>query len=391
MKLDKLSRNSAIASLPRIWSTKSLVVLLVGGLLVTSAGCANNSTSSNSAGDAEQTEAASQAGQFNDAQVVADFADQVVLPTYQLLVERAGTLSQAVDAFVNDPTDATLSAAQEAWLATRSPWEQSEAFAFGPAESLGYDGDLDDWPVNETDVQAVLESDDPLTPESVKSLQTTQKGFHTIELLLFGTDNNKQAADFSERELQYLQALTTAFNQTATDLQASWSEGVEGNPPYREVLATAGQGSSAYPTVQAGAEEIVQGMLGCLDEVANEKIGEPLETQETLGLESRFSHSSLADFQHNIQSVQNAYLGEVPDASSSGESLSSFVAEVNPDLDAQIKQELQAALEAIATVPGPIEETLPNPDAQTQLETAKEAILTLHSTIEEQVLPLVQG
>ncbi|MDJ0690252.1 MAG: imelysin family protein [Xenococcaceae cyanobacterium MO_188.B32] len=145
-------------------------------------------------------------------------------------------------------------------------------FAFGPAASLGYDGDLDDWPVNETDLEAIINSNDSLTKEYVEGLQTTQKGFHTIELLLFGENNNKTAADFEPRKLDLLKVLTSTFQQSATDLAKSWTEGVEGNPPYREVLATAGDSDNpAYPTVDAAVEEIVQGILGCLDEVANEK------------------------------------------------------------------------------------------------------------------------
>ena len=325
------------------------------------------------------------------AVVVADFADRVVIPTYQELVAKAEELSQAIDTFVNNPTQESLESAQQTWIATRVPWEQSEAFAFGPADALGFDGDLDDWPVNETDVQALLNSSDQLTPEYVKQLQTTQKGFHTIELLLFGTDNNKQASDFSERELQYLNVLAVAFNQTANDLVESWVNGVEGNPPYREVLATAGDSSnSAYPSVEAAVEEIVQGMIGCLDEVANEKIGEPLATEETEGLESRFSQTSLNDFQNNLLSVRNAYLGSLSE-SGSDQSLSSLVAQADPQLDQQVKQELETAIEAVNAIPKPIEQNINDQQALSQMEAAQQEILTLFSTIEEDVLPLVQG
>ncbi len=259
--------------------------------------------------------------------VVTDFADNVVIPTYQQLELKAKALTKAVNTFISNPTAETLQAAQQAWIQTRYPWEQSEAFAFGPADSLGYDGDLDDWPVNETDVAAILQDKATLNEEAVKNLQTTEKGFHTIELLLFGDDNNKTAANFTERELQLLKLLTVAFEQTAIDLTKSWTTGVAGNPAYREVLATAGNSDNqAYPTVKAAVAEIVQGIMGCLDEVANEKIGEPLDTKETEGLESRFSHSSLKDFQNNIQSVANAYLGRVSDTSTNGKSLSDLVA-----------------------------------------------------------------
>ena len=363
-------------------------------LLVLSSGCSGNlsdkNVDSSSNNSQSQTLTNASSSDINVA-IVRDFAQQVIIPTYKQLVGKAEKLSQSIDIFISNPSEETLKAAQNDWLAARFPWEQSEAFAFGPADSLGYDGDLDDWPVNEIDVQAVIESNDELTPEYIANLQTTQKGFHTIELLLFGVDSKKKATDFSQRELEYLKALTIAFNQTANELVKSWVEGVKGNPPYQEVLATAGDKDNvAYPTVGAAVEEIVQGMIGCLDEVANEKIGEPLETKNTEGLESRFSHSSLNDFNNNLHSVKNAYLGEVPDARTKGKSLSLLVAQVNPKLDEQIKGEMQAALDALEAIPAPIEDKITDEEALAKMKTAKKAILTLFSTIEKKLLPLVQ-
>ena len=324
--------------------------------------------------------------------VINDFADNVVIPTYQQLVLRAETLSKAVDAFVSSPNNETLAVAQLAWRATRTPWEQSEAFAFGPAESLGYDGDLDDWPVNQTDVLAILKSKIALSPGVIENLQTTQKGFHTIEYLLFGLDNDKDATDFTPRELELLKLLADAFNQTAKDLTQSWVSGVKGNPPYRQVLVTAGNPQNpAYQTRQAAIEEIVQGIMGCLDEVGNEKIGEPLKTKETLGFESRFSHTSLDDFKNNILSVENAYLGRVAIARTQGNSLSDLIAAANPSLDKQVKQELKDAIAALEAVPDPVEPTLTDAEAIAMLTKAQTAVLTAFTTFEEDVLPLVQS
>jgi putative iron-regulated protein len=324
--------------------------------------------------------------------IITDFVDLTIIPTYDRLLGQAMVLKTSVDRFVANPTSENLKAARVAWLAARTPWEQSEAFAFGPASSLGYDGDLDDWPVNETDVTAILKSSDRLTLEYVADLQTTQKGFHTIELLLFGEDNNKTASDFSPRKIQLLKLLTEAFAVTSQDLVTSWVDGIAGNPPYREVFITAGERNNpAYLTRKAALEEIVQGMMGCLDEVANEKIGVPLTDKTTDDLESRFSHSSLSDFKNNLQSVANAYWGGLPDRHSRGVSISDFVARADANLDRQIKQEMNAAIAAVAAIPDPIEPQIADTDALEKLATAKEAILQLFSTMEENVLPLVQS
>jgi putative iron-regulated protein len=234
----------------------------------------------------------------------------------------------------------------------------------------------------------VLDSQTPLTADYLASLQTGQKGFHTIAFLLFGSNNDKQLDDFTPRDLEYLQAVSTVFDQTATALLTSWTEGVNGNPPYRDEFVKAGSSSNAYLTQNAAAEELVQGIMGLLDELANAKMGEPLEAQNPFLLEARFSHSSLDDFKANLRSVEITYLGVAETAN--GRGLSSFVASVDPALDRFVQQQIQAAQSAVAAIPGPIETTLCDPAAQPKIEAAMGSIMSLFNTFEQQVLPLVQ-
>ncbi len=129
-----------------------------------------------------------------DPEIITHFADDVVVPTYQQMATRLGDLDTAVQAFAADRTAAKFTAAQEAWLAARTPWEQSEAFLFGPVESYGYDAAIDSWPVNRSDLDAVLASNDAFTPAYVHNLQETQKGFHTLEYLLFGREPHEEGS-----------------------------------------------------------------------------------------------------------------------------------------------------------------------------------------------------
>ncbi|NJM66847.1 MAG: peptidase M75 [Acaryochloris sp. RU_4_1] len=376
----QISRVSSVAR--GISITSALAMCLLIGT-----GCQEASKSGTEANQEQSTNAPAQSGQT----LVAAFPEQVVIPTYERLVTQSEKMVTAVDAFVANPSDSALKAAQEAWTEARVPWEQSEAFAFGPATSLGYDGDLDDWPVNETDVTAVIKDTKPINLEFVSSLQTTQKGFHTLELLLFGAENNKKAADFSPREREYLKTLAAAFDQTAKALKQSWTEGVQGKPAYKTVLATAGEkDNTAYPTKKAAVEEVVQGIIGCLDEVGNEKIGVPLKAKTTDDLESRFSHTSLADFKNNVQSAQIAYLGGTATEGPQQNSLSAWVAKNNPELDTQVQKELEAALTALEAVPDPVEKNMTDAAALAKLKTAQEAVLTSFATFEGKVLPLVK-
>jgi uncharacterized iron-regulated protein len=327
---------------------------------------------------------------FDDRQVVVDFADQVVVPTYELLDTRATALDEAIAALAADPNETTLAAARTAWIEARRPWEQSEGFLFGPVDSFGYDPALDSWPVNNTDLDAVLAGDDEFTAEYVASLAETQKGFHTIEYLLFGLGGSKTAGDLTERELDYASAIAHELANVADALASSWTESIDERPPYRDVLATAGEPeNTAYPSLTAAAQEILDGMIGICDEVANGKIADPYDAQDPTLEESRFSDNSLEDFTNNLRGVENAYLGRVADAGTSGRGLTVWVAAQDPQLDARVKAEIAAALAALAAIPPPFREAILDPAAADEIEAAQAAIRTLQATLEGDVLPLV--
>lgn len=342
-------------------------------------------------GEGETTTDLKWGGKFSDRAVMVNFADRVVLPKYQEFATTSTALSQALETFASNPSAETLDAARKAWSESRAAWEKTESFAFGPAGSLGYDGALDTWPINETDIQKILSSSDPLTPEAVAGMQDSQKGMHAIEYLLFGLNNDKTLEQFSDREREYLKALGADLATVATALLDSWQNGVEGQPAYREVLANAGEtDNSTYPTLPAGAQEMVAGIIDCLNEVAAEKLGVPLQEKETKNLESRFSFNTLNDLKNNIAGAQNVYLGTLSEtANQPEESLSAYIAQSDPSLDTQIKTEFQEALAALDQIPAPLEKSITDSNAETTLKAAQDAIVKLQQTLEQKLVPLI--
>ncbi len=124
--------------------------------------------------------------------IVDNYVDVVVVPTYKSLKERNESLYQAVLKFKNSPSDANFANACNAWLEAREPWEKSEAFLFGPVDALGLDPNMDSWPLDQDNIVQILNSgnydnldwsdgDDDDTIEAVQSV----RGFHTLEFLLF--------------------------------------------------------------------------------------------------------------------------------------------------------------------------------------------------------------
>lgn len=127
-------------------------------------------------------------------EVVANYVDVVVVPTYANLKKGNEALKAAVDAFAANPSDDAFEACAQAWLDARQPWETSEAFLFGPVGDLGLDPNMDSWPLDQNGIYNVLTSGkyDDLNwsgefdedNDAIASAQAL-RGFHTLEYLIF--------------------------------------------------------------------------------------------------------------------------------------------------------------------------------------------------------------
>jgi len=315
------------------------------------------------------------------AAMLKDVANNVILQTYVDLDNRADSLVQAVDALKASTSETTLAAARTAWQSARRPWEQSEAFLFGPVETKGIDPGIDSWPVNKTDLDAVLASSAVLTKEYVDGLEGTLKGFHTIEYLLFGT-GGKNAADFTPRQLEYLTAVVRSFKGAVAQLRAAW-EPTGGN--YTAQLANAGEQASVYPSQKSAVEELVDGMAGIADEVGNGKINDPYVEQNRALEESQFSNNSNSDFQDNIRSIRNIYLGTY--GTTTGKGITTLVAAKNSTLDARVRQEIDAAIDEIGQMTPTFGEAIFS--NKPKVDAAQTAVRTLQQTIDSEVKPLL--
>ncbi len=341
-------------------------------------------------GEGEKKKDLKWGGKFSERTVLAAFADQVVLPKYVNFSKTTAALAQSLKSFASSPNQASLDNARQSWKQARVVWEKTEAFAFGPAGSQGYDGAMDSWPVNEADVNKIVASSTAIKPENIAQLEDGQKGMHTIEYLLFGKQNDKKLTQFKDRDRQYLSALGQDLNRVSKELLKSWQAGVEGQLAYREVIAKAGEEkNSVYPTTTAGAQELVSGIIDCVAEVADEKIGKPLAEKSSKSLESRFSDNTHADLVANITGARNAYLGVIDGQSAAASSLSAYIVKKDAKLDKQILSEFQQALASLTGLTVPIEKSITDPAGVTKLQAAKETLATLQKTLEEKLAPLI--
>ena len=126
--------------------------------------------------------------------VIKQYVDAVIMPTYSDLRDKNNALFDVISTLAANPTDANFQAACDAWIEAREPWEESEAYLFGPVANLGLDPNMDSWPLDQAAIVNILNSGkfDDLTwdgdfDESNEEIANKQsvRGYHTLEFLLF--------------------------------------------------------------------------------------------------------------------------------------------------------------------------------------------------------------
>lgn len=314
-------------------------------------------------------------------QVLTDLGRVVITATYAEMESRAAALDDAAQSLAATPTEDNLAAARTAWRQARTPWEQSEGFLFGPVETDGFDPALDTWPFNATDAQALIESASEITPAVINALDGSLKGYHGVEYILFGNGATRTAADLTVRDLEYLVAVTSEIRTSAGALRQQWDPA---GGDFAGQFAAAGEAGSPYVSRKAALAELINGMVGICDEVANGKIAEPFDAQDGLLEESRFSDNTNSDFQDNLRSVSHIYTGKY--LGQSGLGLSTLVAAQRPDLDRKVRAQIDTAIASIGRMSPTFGEAIFH--NRSSVEAAQGAVRDVRATLEDEILPI---
>jgi putative iron-regulated protein len=331
-----------------------------------------------------------------DRAAVLDTYADIAAAKYVDSLDAARALQTAVAAVVAKPSEATLTAAREAWLAARVPYQQTEVYRFGNPIVDDWEGKVNAWPLDEglidyvdasyggpTDANELAALNVIANPEikiagqSIDASAITPaliaetlneadgietnvaRGYHAIEFLLWGQDLNGTNPGAGARPFtDYLQGegctggncdrraayLTSATDLLVSDLEfmaTAWAEGGEGR---------------AAVTADVGA-----GLVAMLTGMGSLSYGEQAGERMRLGLmlnDPEEEHDCFSDNTHNSHyydglGVQNAYLGRYvrPDGSViEGPSLSALVAEADPALDAEMRAKLDTTMAALGAI-----------------------------------------
>jgi len=291
----------------------------------------------------------------------------------------ARALDQAVDALIAKPSEGSLAAGKEAWLAARPPYQKTEVYRFGNPIVDDWEGKVNAWPLDEGLIDYVsatygTESEENrfynanviasqnmqaggkiintsfISKELVRSLHEIDEveanvttGYHAIEFLLWGQDlngtdpgaGNRPWTDFAsgdactggncDRRKAYLKAVTDLLIDDLEDIIGAWQPGGE-----------------ARKTLEDGKPD--KGLSAILKGLGSLSYGELAGERMKLGLllhDPEEEHDCFSDNTHNSHyynsvGMQNVYLGRYQRTDGTmieGAALTDLVKAKNPGVD----------------------------------------------------------
>jgi len=264
----------------------------------------------------------------------------------------ARVLEDAIDAFLAEPNQTTLTYARNAWVAARVPYLQTEAFRFGNPVVDEWEGRVNSWPLDEglIDYTAAFygqESDNnyfytaniianeliDIGGISVDAAQITPQllaetlhlidgvesnvatGYHAIEFLLWGQDlngtnpgaGNRPASDYSlsdcsnrncDRRRDYLKAVTGLLVSDLEEMVYNWQPG---GAAYVDLMQKGSEGGLA--TILTGMGSLAYG------ELAGERIRLGLLLNDPEEEQDCFSDNTHNSHYYDALGIKNVYMG----------------------------------------------------------------------------------
>ena len=307
--------------------------------------------------------------------LINDYIDLTVLPTYDDMKAKVWDLMDAVTVMFESETATQdqLNAVCAAWRNAREPWELSEGFLYGPAANYSIDPSLDSWPLDQVNIEALLNSSQNIAEQTFAQ---DNSGFHTLEYLIFLNGNPRDISSISSRQKEYIYYVTKKLLDDTVRLWAEWhgekaisdqrdAELIEndeitiagGEDGFAELLRNPNM-YQKYKTQNQVLEEIIDnGLCNIANEVGTQKIGNPYREQDV-------------------------YLGGPAATRKSETSMSAYVASKNSDLDAEITKAISDARKAIRDIPAPFRDQVTKGKVAT-IDTAMDKLAELNKSLKK--------
>ena len=283
---------------------------------------------------------------FERSAMLINWADNIIIPSYAAFTGDLETLLNSFDTFKAEVNESNLIALRASWLNAYKTWQRVEMFEIGPAESVGFQLNMNIYPTDNEKIDGfIVDGSYDLSLSSNRSA----KGFPALDYLLNGLgENDAEILGFyngenKEAYLKYTEDVLLDMQALTETVVADWKNG------YRDTFV-ANDGSSSTASV----DRMVNDYIFYYEKYLRAgKMGIPLGvfSGSTLprNVEAYFDGSISNDlFLEGLAAVQDFFNGKHYNSSTQGESLASYLDALNTvkneeDLSTLINDQMNTA------------------------------------------------
>lgn len=317
---------------------------------------------------------------FDRAVMLANWADNIIVPAYQNFNTEVADLKTAADAFTAAPTENTLAALRTQFVTTYKAWQQVSMFEIGPAEQQGLRLNLNTYPTDAAEIEGNISAG---TYNLDLISNRDAKGFPALDYLLYGTGvtTTDVVSKFST------DANSTAYNtylaDVVTDIEALTNQVVSQWATYRDTFVN-NSGSSA----SASVDRFVNDYIFYFEKFLRAgKMGIPLGVFSTDKLPTHvesFYNRELSKelFLDGLNAIQNFFNGKAFASSQQGASLKSYLDALGAQrnggsLSSAINSQIATARASVTGLSGTFYEQITDNEVPTQMLLAYDEVQRL--------------
>ena len=316
---------------------------------------------------------------FDRGAMLANWADNIILPAYANFDAETQKLEELTQAFVANPGDAEMTALKAQFRSSYLAFQSVSMFDIGVAEQMNFRSFVNTYPLDADAVDAKISSGnyDLNLPSSYD-----EQGFPAMDYLLYGLGSSKDenlakfaSGDNAENYKAYLLDVAERINMLAAEVTASW----QGD--YRDEFV----------------ENISSSSNGSVDRLSNKyvmyfekylrsgKIGFPsgaiTGTPSPINVEAYYAQDLSKElYLQALESSEDFFTGKYFGNSGSGKSFQSYLEALDRE---DLADDILSQFDAISTKSAQLDGSLKN-----QVETNNTLMLETHDELQKEVVLL---
>lgn len=192
---------------------------------------------------------------FDRSLMLVNWADNIIIPSYQNFSDETNALKEASDIFIAETTLENLNILRQEWEDAYLSWQTIAMYEIGPAQDVAMRSFLNTYPTNVGNVDNLIESQN----YNLADINfNDEQGFPALDYLLYGTaDSDTEILNLFDNDFngdkyrQYLGDVVNRIDGIANQVLEGWQNG------YKDVFVE-NSGSSANSSTNKMANLFMQ-------------------------------------------------------------------------------------------------------------------------------------